>query len=393
MPQLREESSPQPLQENHIKVEVEDPSNEDSDSPDFEADEQTHSDPSEGTIHEDPATSPALTRRQRSSNQKRRKFFGNLDSASEDNDSDDEFLPDEDYEQEFGVSKKRKSDAKERLTVDKKVIHIHKCRLHLVSGDNYKCSKCDAILTNQRTISRSHVVKNHTLIHSCSQCTFTFDCKSALKRHNDLVHNKLPKIECPICARPFTRADNFKSHSWTHYSEQEKAEAVARGEKAPYSHNKSERFQCDQCSRVFYKSKALERHLKERHSNGEKQLCPLCGASVVDVKRHTMISHTAPENRRFECSMCSKRFVLNNHLQVHRKKAHSTDKPFKCEVCGKDFKFVTNLKEHQLQHSNVKPFECYVCKMAFSRKQVMKRHVASVHEGKKRSDNKKCKKQ
>ncbi|ODM90845.1 putative zinc finger protein [Orchesella cincta] len=192
-----------------------------------------------------------------------------------------------------------------------------------------------------------------------------------------------------------TAAVSLRNHIWTHYSEQDKAEAVARGEEVPLFLRKE--FQCDQCSRSFSYLTLLESHLKEKHGTGEKaekekELCGICGAAVTNLHAHTRLKHTKEEDKKFECGICKKKFAYNNHLQNHRRLAHSNQKPFQCDVCGREFKLLKWMETHRFGHEEVKPFESEVCGIGFSRKQVMKRHISTVHEGKKRTDHKKSQK-
>nr|CAI5868292.1 unnamed protein product [Callosobruchus analis] len=52
-------------------------------------------------------------------------------------------------------------------------------------------------------------------------------------------------------------------------------------------------------------------------------------------------------------------------LIVHER-WHEGKKPFKCEVCKKDFAQKGNLQEHQRTHTGEKPFCCDVCGRKFT---------------------------
>ena len=61
-----------------------------------------------------------------------------------------------------------------------------------------------------------------------------------------------------------------------------------------------------------------------------------------------------------------------------------TRAPIRCEICGKSFSFMGNMKKHVASvHERRKTFKCDICDYSFSLKGNMKSHVASVHEGNK----------
>ncbi|CAL8149202.1 unnamed protein product [Orchesella dallaii] len=322
----------------------------------------------------------------------------------DDNDDDDEFIPDDDDDddngdqEDIGEGSGRLSAHQVRQQMGRKTIYFHKVRLDLLGRDKYKCSQCQSILPNRRNIIRAHVIREHTLLHACPHCFRGFDRASRLKQHIKCTHDKKgsPQTECPICSRPFLRTDGVKTHIWTHYSKQDKAEAINRGDKVPYGHVKDYECTHANCNRVYKSSASLARHLSGTHGEGETgnqtQLCGICGAAVKNLRTHMDIKHTAPEDKRFECGICKKRFAYNNHLIKHRKTAHVTEKPWKCEICGRDFKLESHMKEHQLGHESIKPFECHLCGMGFTRKPVLNRHISNIHEGKPRPDRPKTNK-
>jgi hypothetical protein len=59
--------------------------------------------------------------------------------------------------------------------------------------------------------------------------------------------------------------------------------------------------------------------------------------------------------------------------QEHMAK-HSGDKPYKCEVCPKQFNHKTDLRRHMCLHTGEKPFSCEVCGKGFIREDRMIKH-------------------
>lgn len=59
-----------------------------------------------------------------------------------------------------------------------------------------------------------------------------------------------------------------------------------------------------------------------------------------------MISHnTFPEMRRFKCEECGKAFKFKHHLKEHLR-IHSGEKPFECTSCGKRFSHSGSFSSH-----------------------------------------------
>ncbi|KAF2362161.1 Homeobox domain [Trinorchestia longiramus] len=77
-------------------------------------------------------------------------------------------------------------------------------------------------------------------------------------------------------------------------------------------------------------------------------LCTVCHkqfANVHRLQRH-MISHNESEMlRRFKCDECGKAFKFKHHLKEH-KRIHSGEKPFECEHCGKRFSHSGSYSSH-----------------------------------------------
>ena len=62
-------------------------------------------------------------------------------------------------------------------------------------------------------------------------------------------------------------------------------------------------------------------------------------------------------------------FSFQEHLAKH-----AGDKPYKCEVCPKQFNHKTDLRRHMCLHTGEKPFSCDVCGKGFIREDRMIKH-------------------
>lgn len=73
-----------------------------------------------------------------------------------------------------------------------------------------------------------------------------------------------------------------------------------------------------------------------------------------------------------------KKYVLkkNKHLKIKRKKTC-----FKCETCGRAYKYLRGLRQHKKLECNVEPqFPCPYCPSRFRYRQNIREHVRNYHE-------------
>eukprot|EP01083_Nonionella_stella_P236003 829296_1 len=77
----------------------------------------------------------------------------------------------------------------------------------------------------------------------------------------------------------------------------------------------------------------------------------------------------------FLCKLCDKTFATVDEKRVHVRIEHHYD----CRFCGMQFPTNGQRNQHEILHTGERKFECSLCHKRFRRKQQVKKHVKSFH--------------
>lgn len=105
--------------------------------------------------------------------------------------------------------------------------------------------------------------------------------------------------------------------------------------------------------------------------------CEFCGYEAScgsKLKIHKQVH--AGENP-YRCNSCytffASPYYMKNHICKKQEqimslnpKSSGNKKPFKCNICDKQFTLKGNLKKHQIIHTGEKPFRCSFCDKGFT---------------------------
>lgn len=273
----------------------------------------------------------------------------------------------------------RKAFSTTALRNDHEKIHNKNVDLqkHLVIIDGsprYSCPKCSTHYETS-TLLKKHIEKNCRLSqkkrlyrYPCSKCLRTFTTKVQAANHLRDVHQiQIVNIEnfCFECNEEYSDyVNHVRSHSCM--------------------------FSCNFCGSKFLTKEKVLRHEESKHSSETVEdrpfKCPEkhCGTSFKNIhhlKSHQKAIHTQQE-REFQCSYCEKKFGLRAHLTVHERQ-HFTKFPCNFHKCERNFKKLSNLKEHLDRDHGIQ--EIYLCNLEnceerFKLLTQLKQHRKSEHQ-------------
>jgi len=106
--------------------------------------------------------------------------------------------------------------------------------------------------------------------------------------------------------------------------------------------------------------------------------CKVCGREFryySQLEQH--LKHHAGV-RPYSCHVCGQQFALecsrDKHLTIH-----SNKRPLMCDTCGQCFAHINYLKSHQRTHSRDRPYACQDCEKKFAYATSLRHHMAVTH--------------
>ncbi|XP_044275594.1 telomere zinc finger-associated protein isoform X1 [Varanus komodoensis] len=236
-------------------------------------------------------------------------------------------------------------------------------RLHMVSHTGempYKCSSCLQQFMQKKDL-QSHLIKLHGAPkpHACPACSKCFLSRTELHLHEAFKHRGEKLFVCEECGHRASSRNGLQMH----------VKAKHRNER-PYV--------CEFCQHAFTQKANLNMHL--RTHTGEKPFqCHLCGKTFRTQASLDKHNRTHTGERPFSCEFCDQRFTERGPLLRHVASRHQEGRPHFCQICGKTFKAVEQLRVHVRRHKGVRKFECMECGYKFTRQAHLRRHM-EIHD-------------
>lgn len=270
---------------------------------------------------------------------------------------------------------------------------------------NYTCSDCALKFRSENELN-NHKVTYHTFTISCSMCIEDFNNEDEYREHikthppgtqhmcrvcdakfnSKINHGKhvkwhtmsLHKRQCPTCSK-YINAAYFRAHVDSH--------SKYKGLKSIRKKKLIKNYECDLCGKKFVNFNVMKRH-KEIHK--EHVQCDVCQKYVkpVFLERHMDEHNDQSDGKKktakkvFKCNKCDYETNFPLCLEAHENRRHLKIRPYKCEVCGKDFHARNHLSEHMKSHRDGNEYRktCSICGNLFANSQCLKKHMR-IHTG------------
>ncbi len=252
--------------------------------------------------------------------------------------------------------------------------------------------KQDDDTNSKRTEQRSTTLRSY----ACERCGEKFKHSSRVKWHRSWCLDGASNLTCQFCDRKQsefkTRADLVSHLSRNHPEEEQPfacyfcdARFKLNTSLQKHLHVKHEQssssFQCQECPKRFVKKVYLTHHQSRFHNLPKNLLCQECGSSFISQSafRNHIRSHQNPTQQLYKCSVCSKDFKRKDKLKIHMISVHEGVKPFQCEICPKSFVTKSKLSEHSRRHAGERRFSCLICNKRYSGSSDLRKHLAKTH--------------
>ena len=239
--------------------------------------------------------------------------------------------------------------------------------IKVTENKGFECSFCNQSYPERRKLFRHFNVSHHSEIKSIadfnteSRPIQVYDCKK--KACRKLYGNKRKNEWCIQCIE---------------LSQLPKPRKPPKNPPKPHENQL-----CPECGLSVFN---LKRHLSNKHF-GEKQICSQCSKELPSLP--SLKEHIKKVHEKVPCVECGK-LISTGLMKRHIASKHTPNdlKKFKCDVCGKGFAARANFEDHKNIHTGAKPFKCKYCTACFASKGTHAMHERK-HLGHRRDYSKK----
>ncbi|XP_022247271.1 gastrula zinc finger protein XlCGF7.1-like [Limulus polyphemus] len=204
--------------------------------------------------------------------------------------------------------------------------------------------------------------------------------------------NKTKHFFCSVCNKGFTKRPGLREHLRIHNDNRPLLNCRVCGKvlttnvgirKHEKSHFLTEKpFKCDKCECRFACPSSLKYHLATKHAPEpleRTEVCNICGKAfqtVENLKKHVLLHR----ERSYLCELCGKAFKKGYALKCHMTAIHSDITPYACQYCDQKFRKKLNLIAHIREHTGQQSYECQFCSAWFGSKSSLSKHINKNHK-------------
>ncbi|XP_014272562.1 zinc finger protein 260 [Halyomorpha halys] len=251
------------------------------------------------------------------------------------------------------------------------------------------CETCGQVFKQLWLLTR-HIQVKHIGVRpfSCPHCPRKFYDKYELKYHQRL-HEDVEDFCCNVCGRRFARRSGLRAHmrshtgekpfdcrtcgkSFAHLNSLATHERIHTGER-PYT--------CKYCQRTFAQYSTARSH-EEMHMGGLRMhQCDVCDRmykTEKELRAHTIGHEGSVEHH---CLVCGKGFKKLTELKNHQQRHHVEKKPYACDHCSKSYMSSRELRAHMTLHTGELPYTCLFCSKRYRLKATLRKHMDKHHKG------------
>lgn len=144
-------------------------------------------------------------------------------------------------------------------------------------------------------------------------------------------------------------------------------------------HPQEKPFECDICTSSFKSTFMLAQH-KLKHNRPDSTQCDECGKyfrSQLHLQRHIKNFHL---KSTYTCHICNQQFENYTQMRFQYHVRQHGEKRFSCTFCSKAFHQKIHLINHERTHTKEQPFRCGICNKSYRQQTACQEHMLTHND-------------